>query len=52
MIVNSHIKGLKGIHDRLKKNASTVSVKRVCQEEIDQEIVEIKERPGKMMELL
>jgi len=52
MTVNSHIKGSKGSHDRLKEDASTVGIKGVCQKEFDKEVIEIKERLSKMMKLL
>ena len=44
VIVDGHLKGSRGIHNRVKKDSSAVDIKRISQSKFDIEITELKER--------
>ena len=52
VITESHLKGSRGSHNRVKEDVNAVDVKRMSQSKIDREITELKERLSIVTELL
>ena len=52
VIVDNHLRGSRGSHDRVKKDGSVVGVKRMSQSKINREITKLKERLSIVTELL
>ena len=48
----SHLKGLRGSHNRTSEYARPNSVKRISQRELDKEVTELKKRLSKVIKLL
>ena len=52
MIVDSHLKGSKGSHNRTREDARANGVKRMSQSKFDREVTELKKGLSKVAELL
>ena len=51
VIVDSHLKGSRGSHNRVKYDANAVGVRGVSQSKFDRELIELKERLSLVTEL-
>ena len=52
VIVDNHLKGSRGSHNRTREDARANGVKRMSQSKFDREVVELKERLSKVTKLL
>ena len=51
-IVDSHLKGSRGSHNRVKEDSSAFGVKRMSQSKYEREVIELKKRRSKVTEML
>ena len=52
VIIDSHLKGSRGSHNRTREDANAIGVKRMSQSSLDREVTKLKKRLSKMGELL